>query len=31
MTLKQAEDYMESIRKREAERKGSKIMEETDL
>lgn len=31
MTLKQAEDYMKCIRKREADRKGSKIIQETDL
>ena len=31
MTLKQAEGYMESIRKKEAERKGSKIIKEIDL
>lgn len=31
MTLKQAEDHMEWIRKKEAERKGSKIIEKTDL
>ena len=29
--LKQAEDHMEWIRKKEAERKGSKIIEKTDL
>ena len=31
MTLKQAENYMECIRKKEEERKGSKIIEENDL
>lgn len=31
MTLKQAENYMECIREKEAERKGSKIIEEIDL
>ena len=31
MTLEQAENYMESIRKKEAERKDSKIIEEIDL
>lgn len=31
MTLKQAKDYMECIRKGEADRKGSKVVEEIDL
>ena len=31
MTLKQAENYMECIRKKEEERKDSKIIEEIDL
>ena len=31
MTLKQAENYMECIRKKEEERKDSKIIEENDL
>ena len=31
MTLKQAENYMECIRKKEEERKGAKIIEEIDL
>lgn len=31
MTLKQVEEYMECIRKKEAERKGSKIIEEIVL
>lgn len=31
MTLKQVENYMECIRKKEEERKGSKIIEENDL